>query len=146
MLSQDMLWNVPLIAEWKTTTHNQDVLNNVALLKSSQLHIIYDYCVGQKALKHDDTIKGKLMVKISGPFEIIHVHMNATISIQLRPGVTDGINICYIIPYKDPLIYYREETVVPIKSITLIIVTWFLEIPRFLIPSNIYHLLIGSKQ
>ncbi len=49
-------------------------------------------------------LKGKLAVSTSGPFEIVHVHVNGTITIQLQPGVMEQINIFWIIPFKDPLV------------------------------------------
>ncbi len=69
--SWDMLLNVPLIAEWQTITRNRKALVNDANLKNNQWCINYDYYIGQHVLKYDNTIKGKLAVKTSGPFEIV---------------------------------------------------------------------------
>ncbi len=60
--SQDMLLNVPLIADWQTITRNRETLVNDALLKNNQRRINYDYYIGQRVLKYDNTIKGKLTV------------------------------------------------------------------------------------
>ncbi len=79
--SCDMLLNVPLIIEWQTITRNREALVNDALLKNNQQRINYDYYIGQCILKYDNTIKGKLTVKTSGPFEIVHVHVNGTVTI-----------------------------------------------------------------
>ena len=102
--SRDMLLNVPLIADWQTITRNREALVNDALLKNNQRHINYDYYIGQQVLKYDNTIKGKLTVKTSGPFEIVRVHVNGTVTIQLRAGVTERINIRRTIPYHEPLL------------------------------------------
>ncbi len=80
--SWDMLLNVPLIAEWQTITRNRKALVNDANLKNNQWCINYDYYIGQHVLKYDNTIKGKLDVKTSVPFEIVHVHINGTVTIQ----------------------------------------------------------------
>ncbi len=69
--------------------------------------INYDYYVRQSVLKYNNTIKGKLAIKPLGPFEIVCIHMNNTVKIQLRAGVTEQINICYTIPYRDPLNNWR---------------------------------------
>ncbi len=53
-----------------------------------QRHINYDYYIGQQVLKYVFLIKGKLTVKTSGPFEIVRVHVNGTVTIQLRASVT----------------------------------------------------------
>ncbi len=79
--SRDMLLNVPLIADWQTITHNREALVNDALLKNNQQRINYDNYIGQQVLKYDNTIKGKLTVKTSSPFEIVRVHVNSTVTI-----------------------------------------------------------------
>ncbi len=61
---------------------------NNALLKNNQQHIDYDYYIGQHVLKYENTIKGKLVVKTSVPFEIVCVHVNGMFTIQLQPSVT----------------------------------------------------------
>jgi hypothetical protein len=42
----------------------------------------------------------KLGERTSGQYKIVQVHVNGTVTIQLRPGVTERINIRQIIPYK----------------------------------------------
>ncbi len=98
--TQDMLLNIPLIADWQIITLNREALVNKALLKNNQRLINYDYYVRQHVLKYDNTIKDKLAVKTSGPFEIVPVHVNSTVTIQLQAGVTEH----YTIPYRDPLV------------------------------------------
>ncbi len=96
--SCDMLLNVPVIADWQTITRNREALVNDAQ------RINYDYYIGQQVLKYDNTIKGKLTVKTSGPFEIVRVHVNGTVTIQLQVSVTKQINICRTILYHEPLL------------------------------------------
>ncbi len=104
VFSHDMLLNVPLIADWQTITHNRETLINNMLLKNNQWRINYDYYIGQQVLKYDNTIKGKLAIKTSGPFEIVRVHVNGTATIQLWVGVTKRINTLCTIPYHEPLL------------------------------------------
>ncbi len=59
---------------WKTI--NQKVIN-------------YDYFVGQQVLKYDQTIMSKLAIKTSGHFEIVCIHLNSIITIQLWVGVME---------------------------------------------------------
>ncbi len=80
--SCNTLLNVPLIAEWTSITCNQEALMNDAVLKSNQGHISYYYCVSQQVLKYNNTIKGRLTVKTSGPFDIVQVHNNGVVTIQ----------------------------------------------------------------
>ncbi len=102
--SQDMLLNVSFIAKWQIIPHNRKALVNNALIKTNRCHINYVYSVGQHVLKYDHTVKGKLAVKTSSPFTIVHVYINGTITIQLRLGVTEHINICCTISYNEPLV------------------------------------------
>ncbi len=103
-ISQDMLLNVPLNTEWQTITQNREALVNDALLKNNHRHINYDYYIGQHVLKYDNTIKGKLAINTFGPFEIVCVHVNGTVIIQLQDGETEQINIHCTIPYRKPLL------------------------------------------
>ena len=66
--SQYMLLNVPLIADWKARQKHRENLVNKALLKSNKKIINYDYRVGKKILKYDNSIVGKLESKTTGPF------------------------------------------------------------------------------
>ncbi len=67
--SWDMLLNLPFTVEWQTISHNREALVNNALMKTNQKCINYYYNVGQCILKFEQTIKGKLAIKTSIPFE-----------------------------------------------------------------------------
>ena len=58
----------------------------------------HDYVSGQKVLKkvHDPT---KLGVRTEGPYIIERAHVNGNLTIKLREGVTERINIRRVIPY-----------------------------------------------
>ena len=47
---------------------------------------------------HDQT---KLGIHTNGPYKVRQVQVNGNITIQLRPGVTERINIQGVIPYRD---------------------------------------------
>ncbi len=126
-----MLPNIPLIAERRTITCNRGAIN-VALLKSNQQWINYDYFVGQQVLKYDITIKVNFAIRASNPFEIVCIHVNGTVAFQLRAGVTKWVNICCVSPirtlwYNWRLSYSRGESIVH-ESIT-----W---VPVISIPKN----------
>ena len=61
----------------------------------------YDYQPGQKVLKkrHDWT---KLGERWDGPFPISRVHVNGNVTIALRAGVEERVNIRRVKPYHDP--------------------------------------------
>ena len=97
-----MLLNVPLIADWKAKQKHREHLVNKALLKSNKKRINYYYCVVKKILKYDNSIVGKLESKTTGPFEISYVHTNGMVTILLRPGISERINIRRTILYREP--------------------------------------------
>ncbi len=84
-----MILNTPLIAQRETITFNREALRNDVMLNRNQCCINYDYFVGQRVLKYDNTSKGKLAVKTTSLFEIVCVHANSTVNIQLSTGVTE---------------------------------------------------------
>ena len=99
---REMSLNVPLFAEWKAIQELREQLVNKTLLKSNQKRINYDYRDGQKILKYNNSIAGKLESKTTGPFEISHIHTNGTVTILLHPGISERINVQITIPYKEP--------------------------------------------
>ena len=91
--SCNMLLNVPLIADWQAIKKHRDQLVNKALFKSNKKRINYDYRIGQKILKYDNSIAGKLELKTTGPFEISHIHTNCTVTILLCTRISERINV-----------------------------------------------------
>ena len=88
-----MLLNVPLIADWKAIQKHMEQVVNKALLKSNKERINYNYRIRQKILKYDNSIAGKLESKTTGPFEILHIHLNGMVPILFLPGISERINI-----------------------------------------------------
>jgi hypothetical protein len=43
----------------------------------------------------------KLAERTSGPYRVLQTHVNGTVTIELRPGVSERLNIRRIIPYKE---------------------------------------------
>jgi hypothetical protein len=59
----------------------------------------YNYAPQQMALKKKWKPK-KSVQRTSGPYKIVQVHVNGTVTIHLSPGLTERISIRQIIPYK----------------------------------------------
>jgi hypothetical protein len=97
--SRDMFLNVPLVADWQTIAQNREQFINENLRRANARRRSYDYAPNQQVLKkvHDPT---KLGVRTTGPFTILRVHVNGNITLQLRPGVTERINIRRVIPFR----------------------------------------------
>ncbi len=95
--SRDMFLNVPLIADWQTIARRREQYVNDNLRRANRKRRQHDYAPGQKVLKkvHDPT---KLGVRTTGPYNIEQAHVNGTLTIELRPGITERINIRNVIP------------------------------------------------
>ena len=93
-----MFLNIPIIADWKAIAARREQLVNDNLHCANKKQRQYDYASGQKVLKkvHDPI---KLGVRTSGPYTIERVQVNGTITIELRPGVSERINIRKVILY-----------------------------------------------
>jgi hypothetical protein len=99
VFNRDMFLNIPLIADWHAITQRQEHLINENLMRQNQKRRGHDYAPQQLVLKKNGSQK-KLGKRTSGQYKIVQVHVNGTVTIQLRPGVTERINIKRIIPYK----------------------------------------------
>ena len=97
--SRDMFLNIPLIADWQAIAEHREQFVNENLRRANRKRRQYDYAPGQRVLKkvHDPT---KLGVRKTGPYVIEQVHVNGTVTIELRPGITERINIRRIEPYR----------------------------------------------
>ena len=97
--SRDMFFNVPLIGDWHTITCRREQYVNDNLRRVNRKWCHHDYAPGQKVLKkvHNPT---KLGVRTTVPYNIEQAHVNGMLTIELRPGITEHINICNVIPYR----------------------------------------------
>ena len=97
--SRDMFLNIPLIADWQAIAQHREQFINENLRHANRKRRQYDYAPGQQVLKkvHDPT---KLGVRKTGPYAVEQVHVNGTVTIELRPGVSERINIRRIEPYR----------------------------------------------
>ncbi len=66
-----MFLNIPLPADWQAIIAQQEQLVNDTLLCANKKRINFDYQIGQKVLKYDKTLYGKLEPKTTGPFDIL---------------------------------------------------------------------------
>eukprot|EP00804_Cyclotella_cryptica_P018077 CCRYP_017618-RF/>CCRYP_017618-RF protein AED:0.32 eAED:0.31 QI:0/0/0/1/0/0/2/0/448 len=97
--SRDMFLNVPLIADWQAIARVREHHVNENLRRANRKRCHYDYAPGQQVLKkvHNPT---KLGVRTEGPYTIERVHVNGNLTIQLRDGITERINIRRVLPYR----------------------------------------------
>ena len=84
--SRDMFLNVPSIADWQAIATNREQAFNENLRRANRKRQQYDYTPGQRALK-------KVHDRKTGPYTVERTHVNGTITIELRPGISERINI-----------------------------------------------------
>ena len=101
VFNRDMFLNIPLMADWQLLNKKREHLVNENLRRANLKRRRFDYKVNQQILKklHQPT---KLGEWYEGPYKIEQVHVNGNVTIQLRRGVTERLNIRRIIPYHTP--------------------------------------------
>jgi hypothetical protein len=89
---------MPLIADWQAIARTHEHHVNENLQHDNRKQRQYDYTPRQQVLKkvHDPT---KLGVRTEGPYTIECIHVNGNLTILLREGITERINICRFLPY-----------------------------------------------
>jgi hypothetical protein len=98
--NRDMFLNIPLIADWHTITQRwEQLIKN--LIRENQKHCRYDYVPQQRVL-NKKMRPCKLGKRTSGSYRILQTHVNGTLTIELRPGILERLNIRRVIPYKEP--------------------------------------------
>ena len=88
VFNRDMYLNIPLLADWHAITTKCEHVINENLRRENKKRRRFDYAIDQCVLKkkHDPT---KLGERTEGPYRISKVHTNGTITMELRPGVTE---------------------------------------------------------
>ncbi len=95
-----MILNIPLIADWHIITQKCEHLVNENLIRENNKQRRYDYVQNQRVLK----IRHKphnLGYRTAGPYKVLQTHVNGTLTIELKPGISERINIRRVIPYKE---------------------------------------------
>ncbi len=93
-----MFLNMPLIVDWQAITHTREHHVNENLGHANRKQHQFDYAPGQKVLMkvHDST---KLGVRTEGSYTIECVHVKGNLTVFLREGITEHINICMVLPH-----------------------------------------------
>jgi hypothetical protein len=100
VFNRDMFLNIPLIADWHAITQKREHLINENLSRENQKRRRFDYLPNQRILKKCWK-PCKLDERTSGPYRVLQTHVNGTVTIELRPGVSERLNIRRFIPYKE---------------------------------------------
>jgi transposase InsO family protein len=95
---RDMILNIPLIADFKLLQEKRQLRINENLQRMNSRRITHDYQPGDKVWTriHRPT---KLQPRYTGPFTILRVHTNGTVTIKRDNVTSERINIRRIKPY-----------------------------------------------
>ena len=97
--NRDLLLNIPFIADLPKLQQNRQQVVDSNLQQANLRRHDYDYTIGgQVLIKTVDP--NKLQEQYHGPYPIRQVHANGNVTIQLRPGITERINIRRIKAYR----------------------------------------------
>ena len=75
-------------------------MNENLIKKENHKRRRFDYTPNQRILKKKWK-PCKLGKQTTGPYTILKTHVNGTVTIQLKPGVTEWLNIWRIKPYRE---------------------------------------------
>jgi hypothetical protein len=99
VFNRDMFLNILLIADWHAITQKCEHLINENLMRENCKQKRNDYVPNQKVLKkRHKTCK---LGQTSGPSKIIQTHVNGTLTVELKPRISERLNIRRVIPYKE---------------------------------------------
>ncbi len=93
-----MFLNVLLIADWQAIARTPEHHVNENLRCANRKQRQYDYAPGQQVLKKVHN-PAKLGVRTEGPCTIECIHINGNLTVLLREGITEHVNIRRVLPY-----------------------------------------------
>ncbi len=100
VFNRDMFLNLPLIADWHAIAQKREHIIHENLMQQNQKRGRYDYLPEQHLLKKHWKAR-KLDERTSGPYRVLQTQVNSTVTIELRPGVSERLNIWRVILYKE---------------------------------------------
>ncbi len=101
IFGQDMLVDIPFIADWKKTGEHMQLLTNCNIDHKNEGQIDYDYQVGQKVLVRNNGILRKAESRyLREPWLKTSVHTNRTIRVQCR-NKSERMNMRRVKPFDD---------------------------------------------
>jgi hypothetical protein len=99
-----MYLDIPLIANILTLADLRQKQIDKPLMQANAKCKTHDYQVGDQVLtKRALDASSKLEPTYKGPYPILQVHTNGTVTVLLQPNTTERYNVCRITPYRQPL-------------------------------------------
>jgi hypothetical protein len=92
VFNRDIFLNTPLIADWQAITQKREHLIHENRIQENQKRRWYNYLPEQRVLKKHWK-PHKLDARTSGPYRVLQTQVNGTVTIELRLGVSERLNI-----------------------------------------------------
>ena len=96
---RDMVLNLPMQADLQLIQDRRQQLIDQELIRSNRRRFAYDYQPNDEVLKLRYK-PNKLEARADGPYRVIRVHTNGTLTIRLSPHVTERISLRRVKPYR----------------------------------------------
>ena len=96
VFNRDMFLDIPFIVDYIRLRHQRQQLIDYNLRRENNKRRNWDYVIGgyvYEIIKLRNEITRKLNTYHRGPYRILQVHCNGTLTIQRTPTVTDRLNI-----------------------------------------------------
>jgi hypothetical protein len=96
VFNRDMLLDIPYIADLVLLRNKRQQIIDYNLRHANNQRHNYDYQVGGQVyelVSHRNRFTGTLSTRTDGPYRIIQVHTNGTLTIQRNNNLIDRINI-----------------------------------------------------
>ena len=95
----DIILPIQIFSDWNILRQRKQRLIDDNARRENLRHFRYDYQIGDEVLIFQDAkLQGKLLPRAVGPYEIIQVHANGTVTIQRGP-FQEWLNIRWNKPY-----------------------------------------------
>ena len=98
---RDMMLNIPFIVDLNNMQMRRQRMVDKYNVRENTKRIDYNYEVGDMVLIRKDTYKmlSKMDERFIGPYPILRIHVNGTVTIRKRRNVIERINIRRIKPF-----------------------------------------------
>lgn len=102
---RDMLLDIPFLVDWISLRNKRQLLIDENLRKANSRRNNYDYRIGDQVYeiikdRQTTTLGNKMKSYHRGPYSVVQVHTNGTLTIRRTPTLTDRVNIRKLRPLR----------------------------------------------
>jgi transposase InsO family protein len=98
VFNRDMFLNIPLVADILTLTQHRQALIDKRLIRANRSRIKHEFKIGQQVFYTIPNRDHKLDLVKTGPFPILQVHTNNTVTIK-RGDIHERLSIRHLTPF-----------------------------------------------